>query len=175
VSPATMARVLQSCPALSKADVSTRLHRNVMLLQSTGITISDVQSILERNGPSIVGLDSELKVRPVLTWMHEELGLGPSEVGSVIRRFPAVLTYGVKSHLKPHLAYLTSLGLSHEELPGVIVARPYVLGTGIERLVNYLLRSGVPRGKVGRVLRSYPFEYCIPAVNSSPSLSQNDH
>lgn len=49
------------------------------------------------------------------------------QVASTITRFPFVLTYGVKSHLRPQLAYLASLGFEPQELRALVLARPQVL------------------------------------------------
>jgi hypothetical protein len=47
---------------------------------------------------------------------------------------PQVLGYGVKSWLIPQLAFLKSLGATEEGLPGLVMARPQVLGSNILRV-----------------------------------------
>lgn len=44
--------------------------------------------------------------------------------------------YGVKSHLVPHCHYLKSLGISEEELPQLILARPQVLVSTLQLFLN---------------------------------------
>ena len=64
----------------------------------------------------------------------------PEQVRTLVVRFPNVLGYDVKGHLRPHLAYLASLGVEQEQLQDLVLCRPQVLGPGIERLVG----SSVP-------------------------------
>jgi hypothetical protein len=42
----------------------------------------------------------------------------------------------VKSHLVPHCHYLKSLGISEEELPQLILARPQVLVSSLKLFLN---------------------------------------
>lgn len=44
-------------------------------------------------------------------------------------------------------------------LPSLVLVRPLVLGEGIESVVRFLKRAGVPRTQVYRLLASYPLDY----------------
>jgi hypothetical protein len=99
----------------------------------------------------------------------------PEQVLQTLVRFPNVLGYDAKGHLRPHLAYLGSLGVPHEELLDLVLCRPHVLGPGIERLVHCLtLYFQVPRKLVGRLLRTYPFDYQIPVKIESVPTEQEE-
>jgi hypothetical protein len=88
--------------------------------------------------------------------------MAPEQLVRTLVRFPHVLGYDVKGHLRPHLAYLASLGVEQEQLQDLVLCRPQVLGPGIEKLVYWLtLYFQVPRKLVGRLLRTYPFDYQI--------------
>lgn len=54
--------------------------------------------------------------------------------------------YPTSSYLQ--LAYLQSLGVAADALPGLVCSRPLVLGEGIETVVRFLKRAGLPRTQV---------------------------
>lgn len=66
-----------------------------------------------------------------------------------------------QGQLRPQLAYLASLGVSRESLPQLVLARPLVLGPGIETVTSFLSRCGVPRSQLHRLLASYPLDYRV--------------
>jgi hypothetical protein len=45
-----------------------------------------------------------------------------------VTRFPQVFSFSVKAHLRPQLAYLSSLGVDPQQLRDYVVARPSLLG-----------------------------------------------
>lgn len=98
-------------------------------------------------------------INPVLTFLRADVGLTTHDVKALVTSFPVVLSYNVKAHLRPTLAYLISLGVSEEIVPQVVLARPLLLGEGLDTLVRFLRGRGVPRMQVHRLLRSYPLDY----------------
>lgn len=68
------------------------------------------------------------------------------------------------------MAYLQSLG--EADLPGLVRARPAVLGEGIEAVVRFLQLCRVQRREVHRMLRSYPMEYAMKLRLGPATLSE---
>lgn len=80
---------------------------------------------------------------PVVEFLQKDLGFDQQQVASTIKRFPHLLGYQVKAHLAPHLHYLKSLGISDEQLPQLILARPHVLvGQGCDELCTVVVNLG---------------------------------
>jgi structural maintenance of chromosome 2 len=133
-----------------------------------GLDSHDVQDMLACS-PYLFNHSPQDKVRPCLEWLELQLGLSRQQVAEVVRRFPAVLGYGVKSHLVPHMAYLKSLGVSEQQLPELVLERPYVLGAGIETLVQYLTKElRIKRTHCGTLLRHFPFDYSLQFLRFPP-------
>jgi structural maintenance of chromosome 2 len=139
-----------------------------------GLTAHDVQDMLQCS-PYLFNHSPQDKVRPCLEWLELQLGLSRQQVAEVVRRFPAVLGYGVKSHLVPHMAYLKSLGVSEQQLPELVLERPYVLGVGIETLVQYLTKElRIKRTHIGTLLRHFPFDYSLQFLRVPPVSAPQD-
>ncbi|GBF88026.1 hypothetical protein Rsub_00738 [Raphidocelis subcapitata] len=95
-----------------------------------------------------------------LQFLSEDLLLDAPQRAEVVRRFPQVLGYGVRSFLRPQLAFLKSMGVDEADLPALVMARPQVLGSNILRVTRWLTRYvRLPRQKVGCVLHLYPIDY----------------
>jgi hypothetical protein len=77
--------------------------------------------------PRLFTYNVQRQAVPVVEFLQKELGFDQQQVVSTIKRFPHLLGYQVKAHLAPHLHYLKSLGISDEQLPQLILARPHVL------------------------------------------------
>ncbi|GLI64647.1 hypothetical protein VaNZ11_007973 [Volvox africanus] len=137
-----------------------RLHDIIDLLLNLGLTGSDIGKVLIAF-PQAFQLSLDHHAQPVVEFLRRDVGLGPSDVRALITRFPSILGMNVKGQLRPQVAYLASLGFSPETLPELVLSRPLVLGPGIETVISFLRRCGVPRSQMHRLLRSYPLDYRV--------------
>ncbi|GIL73537.1 hypothetical protein Vretimale_5252 [Volvox reticuliferus] len=137
-----------------------RLHDIIDLLLNLGLTGSDIGKVLIAF-PQAFQLSLDHHAQPVVDFLRRDVGLGPSDVRTLVTRFPSILGMNVKGQLRPQVAYLASLGFSPETLPELVLSRPLVLGPGIETVISFLRRRGVPRSQMHRLLRSYPLDYKV--------------
>eukprot|EP00775_Hariotina_reticulata_P012471 gene12471-12606_t len=146
------------------------------LLQSHGLQATDIELMLLRC-PRLFTYSVQRQAVPVVEFLQKDLGFDQQQVASTIKRFPHLLGYQVKAHLAPHLHYLKSLGISDEQLPQLILARPHVLGTSIELVITYLRKwLRIERTNVGKLLWTYPFDYSLPRLvlpNKGPSVTDS--
>lgn len=148
-------------------ELKDRAQSMLMYLLDMGLPLESVERMWGRCPELVLTQHFTLndKVKPAMAFLLEELNFSREEVLGIITRFPFVLTYGVKSHLRPQVAFLLSLGVSQEELNGLILSRPQVLGAGIDSVVEYLKRSrGIKRHDIGKLLETWPVDYSLPVV-----------
>lgn len=165
--------VIHRLPTLAELSVDKKIRPALGYLFSLGICLSTIQKMLVKF-PELFNYDPNTKMRPVVEFLMREVHLDEDSVCKVLEKFPFVLGYGVKSHLAPHIAYLHSLGVTHEQLPRLVLQRPQVLGEGIESLISYLLAIGVKRWEVGRLLATYPVDYIIPVIREGRRVRDID-
>ncbi|GLC45778.1 hypothetical protein PLESTB_001157000 [Pleodorina starrii] len=137
-----------------------RLHGIIDLLLNLGLSGSDIGKVLIAF-PQAFQLSLDHHAQPVIEFLRRDVGLGPAEVRTLVTRFPSILGMNVKGQLRPQVAYLASLGFPQESLPELVLSRPLVLGPGIETVISFLRRSGLPRSQMHRLLRSYPLDYRV--------------
>lgn len=164
---AAIESALRRNPALARASVSRRVKPMLALLRSgdeLGLSASDVSTMLLKC-PTLFGASVPHHCRPALAFLRSCAALGPltrEQTASVVRRFPAVLFYSPEGQLAPQVAYLQSLGV--QDVQGLVVARPSVLGLAIDPLVDHLVKEQrVARRNVGKLLRTYPSDVLFPA------------
>ncbi|GFR49595.1 hypothetical protein Agub_g11664 [Astrephomene gubernaculifera] len=147
-----------------------RLYAMLDLLLNLGLTGSDIGKVLIAF-PQAFQLSTDHHAAPAVDFLRTDVGLGPAEVRAVVTRFPAVLGMNVKAQLRPQVAYLTSLGVPPESLRALVLSRPLVLGPGIESVISFLRRCGLPRTQMHRLLRSYPLDYRVHVKGFSAAAS----
>eukprot|EP00877_Chromochloris_zofingiensis_P005957 jgi/Chrzof1/1614/Cz10g14190.t1 len=165
--------VLRRNPWLQSVSIKQKIKPVLQYLLDYGCTIQDIQIMLVKC-PSLFSFQLQDKIIPAVAFLHHTQGMSQHDIRTVIRRFPPVLSYDVKGQLIPQVAYLKSLGVSQEDLPGLILARPQVLSNSIDLVVTYLTKwLGIKRRHVGKLLRTYPIEYALPQM-SPPTMDSDD-
>ncbi|KAG2433769.1 hypothetical protein HXX76_008130 [Chlamydomonas incerta] len=135
------------------------------LLLGASLSPSDISQVLLAY-PQAFQLSLD-RGREVLDFLHDDMHLSESQVRTVLTRYPSILNMNVKGQLRPQVAYLQSLGVGPESLPELVLSRPLVLGPGIETVITFLKRLGVPRSQMRRMLRSCPLDYQVHFKNFS--------
>ncbi|KXZ53346.1 hypothetical protein GPECTOR_7g1241 [Gonium pectorale] len=135
-----------------------RVHGILELLLELGLTNRDIGTVLIAF-PQAFRLSLDHHAGPVVEFLRTDMGLSREQVVALVTRFPSILGMNVKGQLRPQLAFLASLGVPPEAVPGLVLARPLVLGPGIESVTTFLRRCGVPRQQMARLLKSYPIDY----------------
>uniref|UniRef100_A0A7S0WTB5 Uncharacterized protein n=1 Tax=Chlamydomonas leiostraca TaxID=1034604 RepID=A0A7S0WTB5_9CHLO len=133
------------------------------LTNNIGLSSQQLQTVLVKH-PKVFtyALDD---VQDVTAFLTNDLGLSQPDVQAVVSRYPAVFSYSVKGHLRPQLAYLTSLGV--QDVAAAVVARPMLLGEGIETVIRFLKVCGVPRRQMASLIVTYPIDYCCRFIFSA--------
>jgi len=149
-----------------------RAQEVLSMLLDLGLDGTDITRICLK-WPQVFGARPE-QVSDVMAFLRQELGLSEPDMRTLLSRFPQVLSYNVKAHLMPQLAYLGSLGV--QDIPRLVRERPTVLGEGIEVVIRFLQLCGVQRKQVHLLLRSYPLDYSLqfkgPALQILQSKSK---
>jgi len=80
--------------------------------------------------PLVLGLDVETRMRPVVRYLLEEVGLPPEDLSKIFRAFPSLLGLDKATHLDPSLNFLRSIGISN--VARFVRCLPPVLGYDVE-------------------------------------------
>lgn len=154
-----LSKVLHKAPGIASLS-QTRLEAILQYLLRIVTATKRVRCLVLRH-PEALLVSVDLKAKPAVQFL-KEVGLDDPGISSVLTRFPHVLGYGVKSDLIPQMHYLLSLGVTKEDLPGLIEHRPQVLSEYIEPVIRYLKVLGLKRTDIGQVLETYPIDYSLP-------------
>eukprot|EP00198_Chlamydomonas_reinhardtii_P004588 XP_001693924.1 mitochondrial transcription termination factor [Chlamydomonas reinhardtii] len=159
VSPNDLERAARLEPSVLAVDKLDRLHGMIDLLLGASLSPSDIGQVLLAY-PQAFQLSLD-RAREVLDFLRDDMHLSESQVRTVLTRYPSILNMNVKGQLRPQVAYLNSLGVGPESLPELVLSRPLVLGPGIDTVITFLKRLGVPRSQMHRMLRSCPLDYRV--------------
>ena len=75
------------------------------------------------------------------------------DIGKIITRFPAVLSYDVTKTMQPRVEYLRSIGVKEEDIGKVVTRLPAVLGLDIRNLMERRLQTLVYRKNLSRSVK----------------------
>ncbi|KAG1665045.1 hypothetical protein FOA52_003221 [Chlamydomonas sp. UWO 241] len=156
---ADVERLLRLAPELDSADMNMERAGEVLglLAEILGLDGGRIARVCIKH-PRMLSSPPG-RVAEARDFLVQDLGMCGDDLLSLVQRFPHVLTYPVQAHLRPHVAYLGSLG--EEDVAGLVRQRPHVLGEGIESVIKFLQLCRMPRKEIFRLLRSYPLDYCI--------------
>jgi hypothetical protein len=164
VAEAALSSALRRHPELRQTPVARRVKPMLALLRDElGLDVPRDVSAMLLKAPALFSADVAHHCRPALAFLRgPALDLTPEQVSLVVRRFPPVLFYSPEGQLAPQVAYLRSLGV--DDVGALVVARPAVLGLGIDRVVDHLVKElRVRRRNVGALLRTYPSDVLFPS------------
>lgn len=96
--------VLRGYPQLVLRSPHEDLQPRVALLQSLGIPLQQVGAMVE-SFPTLLALDVEGQMLPVLQYLQEELGFSRHDLWMMLRSFPAVLDLDLEGSIQPVVAF----------------------------------------------------------------------
>jgi hypothetical protein len=148
------------------------MHACTLQLRSSPERVSETLAFLRQDlgfkqeeiGPLVVKFPNVLSYGVQASWISRIAGTFLSVLVPHAQHLHTLISVSPppcnpQAHLKPHLAYLASLG--EQDVRGLILQRPHVLGEGFEKVIKFLQLCRVPRKEIYRMLRSYPLDYCL--------------
>ncbi|KAG1675977.1 hypothetical protein FOA52_014221 [Chlamydomonas sp. UWO 241] len=164
-------RLLSSNTALFTRSSVYNAGLVIQYLTQLGLTQRDIAASIVPRCASLLSLDPQRQLAPVVALMAAELGVNLQEqVVHLIAKCPVLLTLSVDQQLRPRVEYLRSLGLSNAEVSAVAVDVPSLLTSDPEPQVAPALRflslqCGLGRTGALRVAAACPSVFCLSAGN----------
>ncbi|CAM9614878.1 unnamed protein product [Phaeothamnion confervicola] len=176
--------ILRSGVGLRPTDVRRVLRKapEVLLDRPDGSSVMDVLEVLEALGVRAKALRAEIARRPRLlvvpasgyfqlaAWLaSDEVGVKPSEVGSLLRQAPWLAECPIDGQLRPAVAYLRgdAVGVTAPGLERIVRAYPRALAESVEQDLAPRIRflgaeAGIAAEDIPKVIMSFPLLLAVP-------------
>jgi hypothetical protein len=128
----------------------------VSTLQHLGLKHSDIVAAVGKDAAVLRAKTAN--VRQVWQYLIDQLGLDRDTLSCMCVQWPGLLLC-TEQQIRDLSKYLQSVGISADEVPGILASRPQLLGHPIERIqhsVQCLLQAGVQPGDLARILKKVP-------------------
>ncbi|KAH8971460.1 hypothetical protein BDL97_02G143600 [Sphagnum fallax] len=125
-------------------------------LQHLGLKHSDIVAAVGKDAAVLRAKTAN--VRQVWQYLIDQLGLDRDTLSCMCVQWPGLLLC-TEQQIRDLSKYLQSVGISADEVPGILASRPQLLGHPIERIqhsVQCLLQAGVQPGDLARILKKVP-------------------
>ncbi|GMH45439.1 hypothetical protein BSKO_13396 [Bryopsis sp. KO-2023] len=133
-----------------------------MLMETSGLDKNQVKLMLLAH-PQIVGYGK--KFEEVVKGAEALLGMTRKQVATCVVKCPRMLSYSIEKTTKPTLEKLLSLGLTKEEVIGLFIAAPKLIGRGfhitVDRKIEWLMSEelGISREEAVAILKTQPMAF----------------
>ena len=95
-------------------------------------------------------IDTEAHIKPVATYLREEVGCSLEQIRRVVLAYPPAISYSVDDHLRPLVSYLREVGVA--DVAQVLTSRPSLLGlradTSLTKIVDWLQHDGYTKDQI---------------------------
>merc|ERR1712238_364208 len=120
------------------------------------LNIQDLEKVVLAY-PSILLLDLETQIAPVVDFLCDEIGIDDEDVPRLVEAFPSVLGTSV-TNMEEVFEYLTELEVSEDVMPSIFFAFPSLLTLDVKTkmvpVVDFLQNIGV--SNIGRFITRLP-------------------
>ncbi|GMH72131.1 hypothetical protein TrRE_jg2783 [Triparma retinervis] len=150
-----------SCPSILTYSTENNIEATREWLELQGLGEDKVCRCLVKY-PNLFTLSVTQNLDPKVEWMEGRIGLERERghVARVVSMFPPIMWLS-KNNLDSKLTYLQeTFGWDDDELRGVILGMPQILGLGLEgnikETVEYYLSQGCSKGQLGEAIMDSP-------------------
>ena len=161
-SPELVGRVLLSTPELLEASIDKTLRPRANMVKKL-VGDQSFRKVVHKI-PSLLGIDD---IMDRVTWLSEEVRLSESEIQSVLREAPAILTYSVEGNLQPKWEFIRDkMGGSKDDV--IKLPRETLCANLQQRAMPryaFLVSNGVTDVPVQAILSGSDAEFCREVAN----------
>ncbi|MCO5550631.1 hypothetical protein L7F22_004120 [Adiantum nelumboides] len=165
VSKPGIVKILLKRPQVFVCNLEEYLKPSMLHLESLGIKRNQWPRVIVKF-PALLTYGMP-KIEATMTFLHAA-GLSSADVGTIISRFPHIVSFNVEEKLEPTLEFLKSIGVRDVAL--FLKKSPQVLGYSVEGnirpTVRFLIELGYSQTEVTKIINKFP-QILSLAINSN--------